>query len=173
MQDYIENDSIFLGKMRYRITSKYFDAGYPKQFKRQHTGIDFGANIGTVIYSHIVGKIKQDGRGLSNFDMAVVITSGGLDHIFGHVRIDKDIKVGDFIDVGNPIGVIVLAGTGAHLHYGLCKNINLAKGVDRYNRKWGWGRAHVDVTKKEAIDRGWLDPTNSLLSCFDIFRYFP
>lgn len=86
---------------------------------RMHTGIDFGAPVGTTIRATGDGKIVTVTRESSGYGLHVVIDHGyGYKTLYAHMA-SFDVKVGDHVTKGQKIGTIGNSGTSTapHLHY--------------------------------------------------------
>lgn len=97
--------------------------GYRKHpiFKIQklHTGIDFGAPVGTPIYATGDGKVIRIENKSTGYGKNVVIDHGyGYQTLYAHMS-EYNVKVGQQVHQGQQIGKVGNTGssTGAHLHY--------------------------------------------------------
>ena len=87
-----------------------------------HNGIDFTAASGTPIYPTLEGIVIIKGRTKSKGKYIVIEHFNGMKSTYDHMRaFEKDIRVGDYVDVGDKIGEVGRTGyaTGTHLHFGL------------------------------------------------------
>lgn len=86
---------------------------------RLHTGIDFTAPKGTPIQATGNGKVIKADHGRVGYGNYVIIDHGfGYTSLYGHMY-SIDVKVGDEVLKGQPIGKIGSSGTSTapHLHY--------------------------------------------------------
>ncbi len=91
--------------------------------ERFHSGIDFGADYGSLIYASEQGRvIYADWYG--GYGNAVIIDHGnGMTTLYGHCS-DLYVKDGDVVVKGQPISAVGSTGfsTGPHLHFELRAN---------------------------------------------------
>ncbi len=91
--------------------------------ERFHSGIDFGADYGSLIYASAQGRvIYADWYG--GYGNAVIIDHGnGMTTLYGHCS-ELYVKDGDAVVKGQPIAAIGSTGfsTGPHLHFELRAN---------------------------------------------------
>ena len=104
-----------------RITSRFGRRKHPiLGYSLMHKGVDFGAPIGTSIYSAGDGTVLQVGRnkGLGNF--VKIKHNSKLITVYGHIsRFAKKLKKGLRVKQGQIIAFVGKTGraTGPHLHY--------------------------------------------------------
>jgi murein DD-endopeptidase MepM/ murein hydrolase activator NlpD len=98
--------------------------------RRMHKGIDFTAPQGTAIQATGSGEVVQAGRD-GGYGNCVIIDHGyGYRTLYGHMsRID--VKVGQRMKKGQPIGLIGSTGasTGPHCHYEVHFNGNVVNPI--------------------------------------------
>lgn len=91
--------------------------------ERFHSGIDFGADYGSLVYASARGKvIYADWYG--GYGNAVIIDHGnGMTTLYGHCS-ELYVKDGDVVEKGQPISAVGSTGfsTGPHLHFELRAN---------------------------------------------------
>lgn len=91
--------------------------------ERFHSGIDFGADYGSLIYASERGRvIYADWYG--GYGNAVIIDHGnGMTTLYGHCS-ELYVKDGDVVEKGQPISAVGSTGfsTGPHLHFELRAN---------------------------------------------------
>jgi murein DD-endopeptidase MepM/ murein hydrolase activator NlpD len=91
--------------------------------ERFHSGIDFGADYGSLVYASARGKvIYADWYG--GYGNAVIIDHGnGMTTLYGHCS-ELYVKDGDVVERGQPISAVGSTGfsTGPHLHFELRAN---------------------------------------------------
>ena len=83
-----------------------------------HTGIDLRGEIGEPAHATAAGKISIAGREGGYGNMVEINHGNGLTTRYGHLS-EIDVKVGQFVRIGEVIGKIGSTGrsTGPHLHY--------------------------------------------------------
>ena len=146
-----------LGNSSVEPSATFFDPQYVINVSppAQHLGTDFPGSVGAEVYAPISGKVLINKTYVSdaNNKYLVIIEEGsGIEHVLGHI--DSSLKDGELLKKGDPVGKIVKAGTGPHVHWGVNKKgVLYAIGND-----WGWGRAPKDSSKSQALDKGWIDP---------------
>jgi len=89
-----------------------------------HYGMDFTANIGTMIYATGDGVIKEVQSIGGGYGKWIMIDHGfGYQTLYGHMS-GFNVKVGDHVKRGNVIGYVGNTGssTGPHVHYEVHKN---------------------------------------------------
>ena len=97
------------------------------KYRRQHTGIDLAARVGTPIYATGDGVVRTAGRnpdGYSGYGVVVVIDHGfGFQTLYAHMNSTK-VKSGQKVKRGEQVGVVGSSGmsTGSHLHYEVLLN---------------------------------------------------
>lgn len=116
----------FLKPVKGPITSRYGMRYHPvrKQY-RMHTGVDFGASLGTSIHAAADGKVI-DSRPANGYGYIVVIDhGGGIATLYAHMYA-QDVKVssGQRVSKGQVIAAVGNNGwsTGPHLHFEVLKN---------------------------------------------------
>ena len=91
--------------------------------ERFHSGIDFGADYGSLVYASERGRvIYADWYG--GYGNAVIIDHGnGMTTLYGHCS-ELYVKDGDMVEKGQPISAVGSTGfsTGPHLHFELRAN---------------------------------------------------
>jgi len=83
-----------------------------------HTGIDLRGEIGEPVHATATGKVTIAGREGGYGNMVEINHGNGLATRYGHLS-EIDVKVGQFVRIGEVIGKIGSTGrsTGPHLHY--------------------------------------------------------
>jgi murein DD-endopeptidase MepM/ murein hydrolase activator NlpD len=114
-----------------RITCKYGDRPNPfnPKVNQFHKGVDFGANDDKNIYCAKPGKVghidktrvynSETQRGAFG-NVVYIQLSDGWFSVYAHMdSIESNIRIGDYIEEGEVIGVIGNTGRskGEHLHY--------------------------------------------------------
>ncbi len=83
-----------------------------------HTGIDLRGETGESVHATATGKVSIAGREGGYGNMVEINHGNGLATRYGHLS-EIDVKVGQFVRIGETIGKIGSTGrsTGPHLHY--------------------------------------------------------
>ncbi|PTX59671.1 murein DD-endopeptidase MepM/ murein hydrolase activator NlpD [Melghirimyces profundicolus] len=108
------------------ITSGFGMRYHPTQgVYKMHTGVDFGASLGTPIYAAAAGKVIE-ARPAAGYGYIVVIDhGGGLSTLYAHMYSqDVKVKTGESVAKGQAIAAVGNNGwsTGPHLHFEVLKN---------------------------------------------------
>lgn len=85
---------------------------------RNHNGVDLPSPTGTPTYAAFAGKVRTATRSKGYGNIVILRHPNGLETYYGHLsRIN--VKVGDWVDAGQEIGLIGSTGrsTGPHLHF--------------------------------------------------------
>ncbi|NJR65241.1 MAG: M23 family metallopeptidase [Leptolyngbyaceae cyanobacterium CRU_2_3] len=104
---------------------RYYNGEFAQDYF--HRGVDYAAGTGSPVVAPAAGKVVLVGREADGFTLhgnTIGVDHGqGVTSIFIHLsRID--VKEGDFVQIGQPIGAVGSTGaaTGPHLHWGLYVN---------------------------------------------------
>lgn len=123
-------DGPFLAPNRGRVSSvygvrRYYNGVFAKDY--YHRGIDYAGGFGSPVVAPAAGRVALVGRVSEGFRLhgnTIGIDHGqGVTSVFLHLsRIN--VREGDFVRAGQPIGAIGSTGasTGPHLHWGLYVN---------------------------------------------------
>ncbi|SMO65564.1 murein hydrolase activator EnvC family protein [Melghirimyces algeriensis] len=116
----------FARPVKGEITSTYGMRYHPiRKTYKMHTGVDFGASLGTPIYAAAGGKVIQS-RPSTGYGYIVVIDhGGGLSTLYAHMYAqDVNVSVGQTVSKGQKIAEVGNNGwsTGPHLHFEVLKN---------------------------------------------------
>ncbi len=116
----------FFSPIKVERISSQFNLARRHPVKRRkilpHNGVDFTAASGTPIYPSLEGIVKVKGRTRSKGKYVVIEHFNGMKSTYDHMRaFQKELQVGDYVDVGDKIGEVGRTGyaTGTHLHFGL------------------------------------------------------
>ena len=105
-----------------RITSRFSSGRFHPILKtrRAHTGVDYGAPVGTPVRATSTGRILSLGL-KGGYGQCVVIRHGGAySTLYAHLsRFNANLRVGSYVEQGQVIGYVGKTGlaTGPHLHY--------------------------------------------------------
>ncbi|MGB1148676.1 MAG: M23 family metallopeptidase [Alphaproteobacteria bacterium] len=80
-----------------------------------HSGIDIVAAPGATVFTPVTGEVIH--TKVAGTDSGVVVFDGERQHTFWHTRPAKGLRVGQKVDLGDPVGTLVPWGTRTHLHY--------------------------------------------------------
>ena len=87
--------------------------------RRNHSGIDYRARIGTTVIAPADGVIEYAGYNNGGFGKMIIVNHNyGFKTVYAHLN-DYKVKIGDYVRKGEPIAVTGNTGrsTGPHLHY--------------------------------------------------------
>jgi len=133
---------------------------------KMHSGIDIAGPVGSPIITPISGMVSFAGDEGDGYGYKVVITSGQLKMLFGHMYQPPPVATGQQIQAGTKIGGIGSTGqsTGPHLHWNVYVNGSTVNPVDwtRSNRpqvgtssfqqSGGYGR-YADLSQQRPLDQ--------------------
>lgn len=93
--------------------------GYQNWRGYEHGGIDIAGTVGTPIITPITGIVSAAGWDDGGYGNWVVINSGSVEMIFGHMHQTPPVRSGQQVQAGTVIGGIGNTGrsTGPHLHW--------------------------------------------------------
>jgi murein DD-endopeptidase MepM/ murein hydrolase activator NlpD len=89
-----------------------------KCYPHFHDGIDIAAPLGTSVRAIAAGRVTIAGRMSDGAVVVEIEHSRGVFSRYGHLQADLDIRVGQSVSAGDPLGSIGMTGntTGPHLH---------------------------------------------------------
>jgi murein DD-endopeptidase MepM/ murein hydrolase activator NlpD len=98
--------------------------GYQNWRGREHGGIDIAGAVGTPIITPITGVVTSAGDEGDGYGYKVVVKSGQVEMLFGHLYRIPPVTSGQQIQAGTVIGGIGSTGrsTGPHLHWTIYVN---------------------------------------------------
>ena len=105
-----------------RITSRFSSGRFHPILKtrRAHTGVDYGAPVGTPVRATSTGRILSLGS-KGGYGQCIVIRHGGAySTLYAHLsRFNASVRVGSYVEQGQIIGYVGKTGlaTVPHLHY--------------------------------------------------------
>lgn len=154
-------------RSRSNLTAEYFDRRYPRDPAaappRQHLGIDLTGRAGVSVQSPASGTIVEvhASRDPSQAYMVIYEPTTGFEHVLGHVT--TTFRVGRRVARGEDVARIMAWPRNSHVHWGTnLRGIRQATGTSSRRGwgagNWGWGRAPLAATPREAAERGWIDP---------------
>jgi len=107
-----------------RVSSEFGTRRHPvRRVSHTHTGVDFAAPVGSPVLAAADGRVKFIGFERRGFGHYVVISHRyGSETVYAHLSAtQRDLRVGDAVVAGKPIGAVGRTGmaTGPHLHFEL------------------------------------------------------
>lgn len=102
-----------------------FTSGYKWRWGRQHKGIDIAsASEGKPVITPITGVITEAGFDSGGYGYKVVVKSGQVQMLFGHLMNQPPVRSGQNVVAGTVIGYLGNTGrsTGPHLHWEVIVN---------------------------------------------------
>ncbi len=88
-----------------------------------HSGVDIAADLGALVQAPAAGVIIQTGDYFFNGQTVLIDHGQGIVSMLCHLS-RTDVKVGQTVAQGDPIGLVGMTGraTGPHLHFGVSLN---------------------------------------------------
>jgi murein DD-endopeptidase MepM/ murein hydrolase activator NlpD len=89
-----------------------------------HDGVDYAAPLGRSVHAIAAGRVVAAGRAADGAVIVRIRHADGSEALYAHLNAALDVRVGDRVSAGEPIGVIGLTGhtTGPHLHLELTRH---------------------------------------------------
>lgn len=143
------------------VSSGFYDSAYLARYKVQHLGHDIPGPDGGLVVSPVDGIVILNKTDVADPMAAYLVIRSkatGLEHVLAHIR--SNLAVSSDIAPGAPVGQIVTAGSGPHLHYGI-NRLSVAGAMD-VPAGWGFGRSPASSTVQDATALGWIDPGPSV-----------
>ena len=113
------------------FTQSNLTSPYGMRDGRLHKGIDIGVPIGSPVYSILDGRVSLN-RADSHHPTAavgygwyvIIDHANGMQSLYAHLDAPSNLKMGDLVYGGQPIGNTGMSGntTGPHLHFEIRKN---------------------------------------------------
>ncbi len=133
-------------------TAGFFDSTYASGEGVQHLGVDISAAENSDVRSPIDGTVLLNNTWASDVMQAYLVIRGpDGEHVLGHIA--STLPQGARVRRSQIVGKVRPWPGNSHVHWG----IN-TKGVSQAMKgRWGWGRAPLNATIKDATDRGWVN----------------
>lgn len=135
-----------------RITSRYGMRFHPVLGKRKrHNGVDYGAPIGTPVWSVSKGQVTHAGWAGASGKLVVIRHSNGYETVYAHLsRIH--VGRGQWVGQRQVIGRVGTTGrsTGPHLHFGMKRH---GRHVDPLRQKFPKGAPLKPALRKPFFER--------------------
>ncbi|MGM8886221.1 M23 family metallopeptidase [Psychrobacter sp. 1U2] len=97
--------------------------GAARSAGRSHEGIDIFAERHTPVQATTHGIVSKVGENNLGGRVVVIVGPGGAGHYYAHLEEYAEIKVNDWVEVGDVIGYVGdsgnAKGTPPHVHYGI------------------------------------------------------
>jgi hypothetical protein len=93
-------------------------------YAHYHDGVDYAAPLGQPVRAIAAGTVVAAGRAADGAVVVRIRHGDGTESLYAHLGPDLDVRTGDGVDAGEPIGRIGMTGntTGPHLHLELSSN---------------------------------------------------
>ncbi len=130
----------------------FFDSIYAREQGVQHLGVDIPARENSDVRSPIDGTVVLNNTWATDVNSAYLVIRGtDAEHVLGHIA--STLTPGTSVRRNQVIGKVRPWPGNSHVHWG----IN-TKGVSQSIKgRWGWGRAPLNATVRDATDRGWVN----------------
>ena len=133
-------------------TYGFFDAAYAKSEKVQHLGVDISAKENAEVRSPVDGTVILNNTWASDVMQAYLVIKGpDGEHVLGHIA--SAFANGAKVKRNQIVGKVRPWPGNAHVHWGINKQ-GVAQSI---TGKWGWGRAPLSASVKDATDKGWVN----------------
>lgn len=146
------------------FSALFYDPDYPTAWSppAQHLGVDLPGKVEDTVVSPVDGAVVYNRTVVADPLSKYLVIREDLsrrEHVLAHI--DSNLSEGEKVALGQPVGRIVRAGTGPHVHWGVNSG-SVISAID-VSAGWGFGRGPLGSSPVDAGARGWLDPL-SLLS---------
>ena len=133
-------------------TAGFFDNAYASEQGVQHLGVDISAAENSDVRSPADGTVVLNNSWATDVNNAYLVIKGADgEHVLGHIA--STLTPGVRVRRNQIIGKVRPWPGNSHVHWG----IN-TKGVSQAMKgRWGWGRAPLTATVKDATDKGWVN----------------
>ena len=130
----------------------FFDATYAKDESAQHLGVDITAKENSDVRSPVDGTVVLNNTWASDINAAYIVIKGrDGEHVLGHIA--STLARGAKVKRNQVIGKVRPWSNKTHVHWGINKQ-GVAQSI---TGKWGWGRAPLSASIKDATDKGWVN----------------
>jgi murein DD-endopeptidase MepM/ murein hydrolase activator NlpD len=144
------------GSDPFQITAGFMSPAYKKAFNADHTGVDYGARVGTPIPSAVDGVVVAVGYDSVSGNYVKVQDDSGRIHSYGHMS-QTSVKKGDRVTMGTTLGLVGATGkaTGPHVHYQVTEN-----GKPINPSPWA-GNSFAGLYKNQSMNTATMDPATT------------
>ncbi|RNJ61499.1 MAG: hypothetical protein EDM03_15465 [Porphyrobacter sp. IPPAS B-1204] len=137
------------------VSHPFYGERYAKEEGVQHVGVDIDAAAGDSVFAPASGTLLTNVTARSDINEAyLIIRQEGtqFQHVVAHIS--SDLRVGARVRQGDVIGTVRAWSGNEHVHWGVFRG-NMSATFDGV---WGFGRVPLNVSKADAMARGWMDP---------------
>lgn len=133
-------------------TAGFFDSIYAREQSVQHLGVDISAAENSDVRSPIAGTVMLNNTWAADVNSAYLVIKGAdAEHVLGHIA--STLTPGASVRRNQIIGKVRPWPGNSHVHWG----INTKGVLQSMKGRWGWGRAPLNATVRDATDRGWVN----------------
>ena len=130
----------------------FFDGVYAREQGVQHLGIDISAAENSDVRSPIDGTVVLNNTWASDVNSAYLVIKGTeAEHVLGHIA--STLTPGASVRRNQVVGRVRPWPGNSHVHWG----INTKGVLQAIKGRWGWGRAPLNATIRDATDKGWVN----------------